>query len=474
MNTIVRPASRGYHGTIDRPRQSSAKYWGERLIALILLTWAASFLVGFRASLAVLTFIGFAAAILGLRRPSLGLFGIGILSTLDTPARFYLFTGGLLRWSTFNYWLLLVMLLSVPFLLRLRDPQTRLWQAFVLLLGLQLVITPDFARGVEDLLSIVTLLGLFVYFARNVEDKHIWYWLALVNATLAGAGGLSFFLDIDRLPYINPNLWAWFPLTGLFSVCLAFPFAADRWRGQLTLALLAAVNFVWVFLSGSRGSLLIAVFCLAFLILEMRSLSRRFAFLIVAFVLGLAVSTQFTDLQARVLGRIGVLLDPNLSYVIRTSGRSDLALAGWQLFLDNPFGVGTGGFATAWASLGNLGGSLSFSRIGGQASAHSGWIKILAENGIPGILLLVSYVLSFAIVGWRSSKQDRDLLVLGLLVTVILSVALISTEFQDKGLWFLAAGVTALLHREDIVVRQRALGQNEHPAVVRYGVSPRG
>ncbi len=456
MDTLARPISVGYLGTIDRKaRQPSAKYWGQRLTALILLVWAASFLFGFKSSLAVLTLTGFGAAVLGLRRPSLGLFGIGMLSTIDTTANVYLFTGGLLRWNTFNYWLLFVMLLSVPFLLRQKDPQTRLWQAFVLLSGLQLLFTPDFLQGAHHFLNIVTVFGLFVYFASNVEDKQVWYWLGLVNGTLAGAGGLSFFLQLNSLSYIDPNTWAWLPLTGLFATCLGFYFAAEQWSKRFPLALLATVNFVWVFLSGSRGALLVAIFCMAFVILEMRSFSHRLALLIVAVVLGLAVSYQFVDLQTRALTHIKVLLDPSLSELTRTSGRSDLARAGWYIFLNHPFGVGTGGFASTWASLGSLEGSLTFREVGQSEAAHSGWIKILTENGIIGIFLLISYVFSFAVVGWRKSKQNRDLLALGLLVTVLFSVALISIEFWQRGLWFFAAGVTTLLHREEIAQRLR-------------------
>ncbi len=461
MNTLVRPTSVGYLGMIDgEARQSPAKYWGQRLTVLILLVCAASFLIGFKSSLAVLTIIGYGAAILGLRRPALGLFGIGILSTLDTTASYYLFsTGGLLRWNTFNYWLLFVMLLSVPFLLTLKDPQTRLWQAFVLLSGLQLAFTPDFLQGAFEFLGIITVFGMFVYFAANIEDRQIWYWLGIVNGTLAGAVGLALFLQLDLLRY-DPTVWPSTPLTGIFATCLAMHFVGDRWREQLILVLLTSVNFVWIFLSGSRGLMLVAIVCLVFMILRMRSLSRRFAFLIIAMVLGVVVSSLFTDLQpglvTRSLTHIGDLLDPTRSDVNRTSGRSDLALAGWYIFLDHPFGVGTGGFPSTWASLGSFGGRLSSPAVGHEIVAHSAWIKVLAENGVIGILLLISYVFSFAVAGWRKAKQDRTLLVLGLLVTVIFITAFISMEFNQRGTWFLAAGVMSLLHRDDIAQRLRA------------------
>ena len=76
-------------------------------------------------------------------------------------------------------------------------------------------------------------------------------------------------------------------------------------------------------------------------------------------------------------------------------------------------------------------------------AAHSGWIKVLAENGVPGILLLGAYVLSFTVSGWRA--RNPELLRLGLMVSAVLTVAWLSTEFQNKALWLLAAGATVLL-----------------------------
>jgi hypothetical protein len=86
---------------------------------------------------------------------------------------------------------------------------------------------------------------------------------------------------------------------------------------------------------------------------------------------------------------------------------------------------------------------LSGYKKGQQQSCHSAWMKTLAENGVPGVLLLAGYVFSFAVTGWR--RQADGLLLLGALVTFCLSFAFISTEFAGKGLWLLAAGVTVLL-----------------------------
>jgi len=46
-------------------------------------------------------------------------------------------------------------------------------------------------------------------------------------------------------------------------------------------------------------------------------------------------------------------------------------------------------------------GNLDVYRLRGATEAHSAWIKILAENGVFGILLFGGFISSFTYVGWR-------------------------------------------------------------------------
>src|SRR6185503_1770763 len=125
-------------------------------------------------------------------------------------------------------------------------------------------------------------------------------------------------------------------------------------------------------------------------------------------------------LQANALHRINKLLDPEETMEHRTSRRSDLVLGGLYLFAQRPlFGVGTGGFVPAWQEMSNRPEMREFEAAAGKI-AHSAWIKVLVENGAVGGLLFGGFVVSFAIVGWRSRR--RDLRILGLFTTVTLSI----------------------------------------------------
>ena len=254
-------------------------------------------------------------------------------------------------------------------------------------------------------------------------------------------GGLIFYLQQNSIGRINANAWAIFPLTGLIAVCLGLQSAVERQKGRLVLLSLAVVNFAWIFLSGSRGTLLVSLCCLVFLFLSTRNLSINTVFLAGLMAGSLWLSFSFAEQEVYALSRIERLFDPNSTLESRTSGRSIIAEAGWLIFLENPLGIGTGGFQEQAAG---------FELFRGKEwQAHSAWVKTLAENGIPGVILLTAFLLSFTIQGLHSSYKNERLL--GLLTTTVFAIAFLSKEFQGKALWLLAAGALVLLQRNEFL-----------------------
>jgi O-antigen ligase len=219
---------------------------------------------------------------------------------------------------------------------------------------------------------------------------------------------------------------------------------------------------MWVFLSGSRGTLLVGLVCMAYLIFSMRSKAQKIGYLVFGALLAVFVTLNFATLNQTAMHRINKLLDSEQSMVGRTSGRSDLAYGGLLIFLDHPFGVGTGGFTVAWAKMG-FRQSLSGYGYGASREAHAGWIKVLAENGFLGFLVLAAFAISFAVLGWQ--KRRSGLFTIGLFVTCVLSVAWVSTEFASKGIWFLTAGVTALLNMKGAAGLPKVPSRSGTPSV---------
>lgn len=444
---------RRYRGIRDE--RPLSEVWGPRLLFLVFFLGFVGVLAGFQTFLTLAVTLGLAAAVIGLKHPSIGIIGIGILSALDSPTRVFL-SGSILRWNTFNYWLLFVIFISLPKLLKLKHSQIRLLQFFILLLGVELIISPAISSGIQHLLGIFIFFGLLVYFGRAKSEEQNWYWFASVTGLLSALATLLFLTQKGTLPYINPNSWSYMPLTGILAINLGIPSSQLNRKRYFFLWILAALNLFFVFLSGSRGSLLVAVFGILFLVLQSQSLKRGVSMVLVATLLVIALSTQFTDFQAYSIERIDRLFDANYSLSRRTNGRNDLALGGWYIFLAHPLGIGTGGFAPVWAAMGNFNGLISGGLVGEEMQQHSAWIKVLAENGFPGFILLFSFVVSFAILGLR--RTERHLRMIGLLTTAVLSLAFLATNFTGKSLWLLAAGAMVLLQDTGDVFSQKTDG----------------
>ncbi|HYO83439.1 MAG TPA: O-antigen ligase family protein [Bryobacteraceae bacterium] len=421
-----------------RPQPAPSDRWGSLFVAVAVAFASAGLVAGFGVSVTLLSILGFGTALAGLRYPALGLLGIGVLTTIDPLTRVYLMSGGLFRWNTFNYLLILLMVLFYPKVLRIRDASTLILIAFILLMVVHLTFTPAVEVGMYNVLNVLAAAGLLICHLRVEKDANILYWLAIVNGGVAAVGGMVYFLQISTLPEMNKNAWSAFPLTALFSICLAFPFARAGWRGQAALTALALINSLWVFFSGSRGAMLICIVCLGYMFLTMRSFMQRFWTVAAASAGAAGMLAVFAAQGEFAVHRIEKLFDDGRELDSRTSGRSDLALAGLHLFRQNPFGVGTGGFGRSYAGL--LDNELALT--GQEKLAHSAWIKTMVENGVFGLLALAAYVGSFAWVGFRRRKQG--FFALGLLVTFVIASAFFSREFQSKGLWYMAAGFIAM------------------------------
>ncbi|MGB9897086.1 O-antigen ligase family protein, partial [Thermanaerothrix sp.] len=425
---------------IEESTTDSVGKFARGLILLLLIMWGFSFVWGYSNSVLVLNIVGLLLAILGFRFPGIGLLGIGLLCTLDPLTRNLLLSGGLWRWNTLNYWLIIVVLLNLRLVLRLNDPNTRWLEAFWIILALMLPLSVYINDGLQDLLNVGATLGILIYFVKASRDSRVYYWQGMVNGFAGVLGGLAFYLQLGNLPYINPNSWAAFPMTAIFSIALALPSAGAIKRGRPILLFLAAVNIIWIFLTGSRGSLLTAFVVVVYYMLVLRSISWTTLFLVVGSVAVFWASNLLWEREAYALNRIQRLFDPTYTLAERTSGRSDIAATGLKIFQERPLGIGTGSFR-AGAILLNI-------QNGAARPAHSGWIKTLAENGIQGILIMAIMVGSFLINGWLSHEHQR--FAVGFLVTVVLAVSFVSKEFQGKDLWYLVAGSIPLLNPQHI------------------------
>jgi O-antigen ligase len=234
------------------------------------------------------------------------------------------------------------------------------------------------------------------------------------------------------------------PVTAIFLIAIASTVIPVGDRRGILLPLCLALNLTWIFLSGSRGSLFAGVVAGSLFVVNWRAgAAARFA-IAAACVVAIATAGAFAPFESGMNERIEKLFAQDRSLSNRTSGRSDIAIVGWQMFRDTPLGVGTGGFMVSAPRYGRIA-RLDVFRGHAELQAHSAWIKTLGENGFPGVILLTAFICSFTVVGWR--RRAHGVLGLGVTVSLVLAIAFLSTEFQAKGLWLFAAAGMMILQR---------------------------
>jgi O-antigen ligase len=371
--------------------------------------------------------------------PFIGLLGVGTLCALDPLTRVFLLSGGLLRWNTFNYWLLLVVVVSPKLLLfRPALPVRILWLIAGLLI-VQLFPSSDRLNGLQHIIGLLSFLGLYAYFYRAQRRMESWPVFALVIGLQGIIGGAVYEVLKSSLVYINPNAYVHFPLCALVTVSIAFPMAHGRRWVQWLLLGTAVLNGALVFLTASRGGMLLGIACAVYLGISLRRSVHRLVLIALAVaIVPLVVFLRPGEVEYA-MQRVSKLGDSERTLSNRTSGRSEIVEVGWRIFLQNPLGIGTGEFSYAYARSGESG--LAGLR---QKQAHSGWIKTLAENGVPGVILLSLFVCSFAYIGLRG--RNSSTVYLGFFLSFGLAVTFLATEFQGKTPWLLAAVGTCLLH----------------------------
>jgi O-antigen ligase len=442
MTTVaIRPIDQAGRQSRYPTREQIVARWGWFICLSTLGAWATSAVLPFTFALAMSSVVAASAAVLGLRYPVLGLLGIGILCALDSILGPLLLQGGFLRWSTINYWLVGVAFLFAPLLVRERGLPALFLALLVAWLGIGLLLTPDLMAGLTQMSALVVVLGLVVYFRRATRVPEVWFWMALAVALASALGTLAFLSAYPPAHRINPNIWSDLPLAGVHAACIGLALEGSR-RRRFVLGLLFAVNLAWVFLSASRGALLIAAVALVAVVAMAETAKRRVVLLGAGGLVAVGLVLQFPALAHRSMERLALTFDQSRSIKVRSSARSEIARGGWELFRMHPIlGVGTGGFARERAALGRVG--TRFYRPGTARSAHSGWVRVIAENGLPGALLLAGFVASFAWVGRRLA--DRRLRLLAYAASATLCLGLIATEFSSKELWFFAAGSMVLV-----------------------------
>jgi O-antigen ligase len=288
------------------------------------------------------------------------------------------------------------------------------------------------------------LLGWAYLLCREDPEgmwKNISFWIpamAIVQLAIAGWQRVALGNLRPNGTFDNTNFLAEF-LAVSALLCLSVSFRREETTFRRASALAGAVAFLAgsLSLSASRGVLLAFVPALAFLVISRfgwRRGGKAFLFLLFPLLLavGAGATRRFMESDPYTYGRLLVWKSAALTFV------------------ENPFGIGLGGFKYLWFEK-QFPVEGTFLRYGNSAVyAHNEYLDVLVGLGAPGLLVFLAvllYPLAAAARSWKGLPEERKgiaaVAVSGLLVAGI--HACFDFNFHEIGLVCLAATLAGLL-----------------------------
>jgi O-antigen ligase len=331
--------------------------------------------------------------------------------------------------------------------------------AFVAWTGLTILWTDDLREGAIFVGAFVLPFGLLaVGFARLPWRGRwlAWLWAGLVGTALA-YGCIGLYQWATREVFWNPKLEVGNAYAPFFRVNSIFwdPSVYGRYlvvgiltalagillgglAGRRAAGLYAVVGALWLalfftFSQSSYVALAAGVVAAAVVVWRWRALAGAAALVLVV-VLG---TLALPDVRERLVdeGRSGV--------DAVTSGRASLVGQGLRIAVDHPLaGVGVGGFADAYAERRGLRG-----RDPKRAASHTTPVTVAAEEGLPGLALLVWLVAAALVAAFRGLGRgftSRVSFAVGLTLLAIAVHSLFYNAFFEDPMTWALLGVVGL------------------------------
>lgn len=423
-------------------------------ILLILVSIVFSPLMGFTTLLQGLTIISIFFILLGLLKKEVGLLGIGMIAIMDPFIRIFLATGDniLFRWNTNNYILLISAAVLLAFQgVKIKDISSKFLFLLIVICVLQLTYSTNLLSGSYYILNLFSYFGFLAIFIYLSSGKSSLITESFVVIAVFGLViHILYRLAANELPYIDHSSVAQSGLSVLYVICLGL--SLDSKKSKVPLLLVVVVSsamFFLIFITGSRSGTTLAIVALIFILAKLGNytISNRVFAILAGSLVAFALFNQFSGAADDVQYRFAKLLDTNVNLTEKTSNRSDLLFIGWSIFVDNPFGVGTGSLADKQIirSYAYDYGQNPYLYLSGVNTVHSALMKTLAENGLQGGILLLLFAVSFSYY-YIQTTDNRATMAVGVFCTATLLLSFFVTEFQGKSLTYLAAGTTYILY----------------------------
>jgi hypothetical protein len=272
--------------------------------------------------------------------------------------------------------------------------------------------------------AVFAAIGVEQYLSRTI------YWNPKVNVDNAYAP-VGWYFRVNSVFY-DPSIYGRFLVVAILAsvVLVLFERSGKAWIA----AALATVTLVGLLPSFSQSSFVALAVGIAVVLVV---LWRRAAVLPLALAAAVLVGLTFgvPQLRHRVIGKAGIHH--------ATDGRAPLVTTGIKIAVHHPvIGVGTGGFATAYAKA---------THKAGRAS-HAAPITVAAETGIPGLAALAWLVACTFVIPFRGNRgrsaTGRARLAFGLALVAIFVHSLFYNALIEDPLFWGALALSAVAYRQ--------------------------
>ncbi|HZT15247.1 MAG TPA: O-antigen ligase family protein [Gaiellaceae bacterium] len=263
---------------------------------------------------------------------------------------------------------------------------------------------------------IFAVIGIVQYETRNI------FWNPKVRVDNAYAPN-GWFYRVNSVFY-DPSIYGRFLV---LAVLASLVVVLRRRRDPLwAIAAMLTIVVTWAGLLPSFSQSSFVALLAAVIVAAIVAWRRRSLFLIAAAIVVLVGATVASP---------AVRHRASLSHV--TSGRSTLVGKGLRIAAHHPvLGVGVGGFKHAYGELAHLRG-----KEPKAAASHTTPVTVVAETGVPGLLLLVWLVAAALATAFRRLQRGFDgaaRLAFGLaLIAILVHCLFYNALFEDPSFWAL-------------------------------------
>ena len=357
-------------------------------------------------------------------RPRIVLYGLILFLPVETIGPLSLMQSKVIKLA------LMLLLLGIEFARRCirrdarwkRSPYDLFILAFLTSASLSTVLSSDPLSSARSVVQAALIFGFFALIVNRVDNKQTGLWLVkamLVVALFVTVYGILqkyFGYGLFGSAYIREKIVTYYEIIGrrLFSVMnnpnalggylgTMFPIALSmlllakiRWRWRAALAGLLALMAVVMLWAGSRGAMM-GVAAAAGIMLFLLRKNRAFVILLTV-VLLLSLGGILYTYEQETLSRYLRVYD---SLDVTLSGRWAIWETAVHIAKDHPgAGIGFYTWTTTYPEYG-----LSFWKT--VDNPHNLLLNMAVEQGIPGVILYVWFVILFLVTSFKFVRQTR-------------------------------------------------------------------